>query len=113
MDLISAFLPQLPRLLLTLIALVVAIVLVLQRRTQLGSAGRLGLLAFGLLLAGTVLQALFYTLLQTLLTGTSAQQTTWLFATSGLFFTLVDAAAIVLLGVALARKPAASPHAMP
>ena len=115
MDLIPALLQQLPRLLLTLIALTVAIVLVVQRRAQLGSAGRLGLLAFGLLLAGTVLQTAFYTLLQTFISTTTATQTTWIFAASSLFFTLIDAAAIVLLGVALARKPVTPPnppHAM-
>lgn len=105
-ELLMAIASQLPGRLPILIALVVGLVLVTQRRTLPPASRRAGLLGFGLLLLLTnVLGTLGWPLLQmhVINAAMSAMQIQMTFALLAVPLALLDAAGLVLLALAIVR----------
>jgi hypothetical protein len=96
---------QLPSRLPILIALVVGLVLVTQRRTLSAASRRAGLLGFGLLLLTNVLGLFGWPLLQMYIVNAamSATQVQMTFALLAVPLALLDAAGLVLLALAIVR----------
>lgn len=104
-ELLMAIASQLPGRLPILIALVVGLVLVTQRRTLPPASRRAGLLGFGLLLLTNVLGTLGWPLLQmhVINAAMSAMQIQMTFALLAVPLALLDAAGLVLLALAIVR----------
>ncbi|MFL6585562.1 MAG: hypothetical protein ACJ8GV_01560 [Luteimonas sp.] len=96
---------QLPGRLPILIALVVGLVLVTQRRTLSPASRRAGLLGFGLLLLANVLAMFGWPVLQMYVIGAAmpAAQMQMMFALLAVPLALLDAAGLVLLALAIVR----------
>lgn len=104
-ELLMAIASQLPGRLPILIALVVGLVLVTQRRTLPPASRRAGLLGFGLLLLTNVMGTLGWPLLQmhVINAAMSAMQIQMTFALLAVPLALLDAAGLVLLALAIVR----------
>lgn len=106
MDLLQAFASQLPWLVPMLAGLGIAFALVLRRRPALGAAATPALAGLGLLLASLLLSTVWYMLAPALLTSSATTAVLpYLFAVSSLLFSTLNAAGIVLLVLAVLRRP--------
>ncbi|KLI98096.1 hypothetical protein [Luteimonas sp. FCS-9] len=105
-DLLMLLLGQLPGRLPLLIALVVAVAMVLRHRAADPVPGRLALWGFGLMLAAQLLGLFLYPMLQAYIFGAGLPLggMRMLHAVAGLGLAVVEAAALVLLALAVVRR---------
>lgn len=104
-DVLLMIASQLPGRLPVLIALVVGLILVVQRRTLPAASRKLGLLGFGLLLGVNVLGLFAWPLLQAYILNAAmpTEQVQIMFAVLAVPLALLDAVALVLLALAIVR----------